>query len=186
MALFFVTGISGSGKSTVTNELKSRGYEAYDTDDDGLARWHNNNTGYIHPKSSVKKEDRTDEFLKIHSWIVPRSLVEDLAHRAGNKTIFLCGVAHNEDGIRGLFKAVFELTIDDKTLIRRLTTRTNNDWGKQPHELDQTLANQHNLEELYRKHNPILVDATQPIRIVVDNILEKVKTSLDNTKGTSN
>lgn len=175
MALFFITGIAGSGKSTVTNELKARGYEAYDTDDDGFARWHNDQTGYIHPKSSVKKEDRTNEFLKIHSWIVPRSSVEELARRSDNKTIFLCGVASNEDEIRDLFKAIFELTIDDETLILRLKTRTTNDWGKQPHELEQTLTSQHNLDELYSKNNPILIDATQPVGVVVDNILEKAK-----------
>jgi adenylate kinase family enzyme len=174
MSLFFITGIAGSGKSTVQKELKSRGYEAYDTDDDGFAKWHNNETGYIHPKSSVKNEDRTKEFLKIHSWKVPRQEVEDLASRAKGKTIFLCGVAANEDEIRDLFKAVFELTIDDETLIHRLTTRTNNDWGKQPHELQQTLESQHNIDELYRKHNPILIDATQPIEVVVDNIIAKI------------
>lgn len=174
MALFFITGIAGSGKSSVAYELKSRGYEAYDTDNDGFSRWYNNQTGYIHPKSSVKNEDRTQEFLKIHSWIVPRSSAEELAKRAANKTVFLCGVAHNEDEVRDLFKLVFELTIDDKTLIYRLTTRTTNDWGKQPHELEKTLESQHKAAALYPKHNPILIDATQPIGVVVDDILEKV------------
>jgi adenylate kinase family enzyme len=173
MSLFFITGIAGSGKSTVQHELKSRGYEAYDTDDDGFAKWHNNQTDYIYPKSSVKKEDRTEEFLKIHSWKVPRAEVEELVSRAINKTIFLCGVASNEDELRDLFNAVFELIIDDETLIHRLTTRTNNDWGKQPQELKKTLESQHNADKLYRKHNPILIDATQPVDIVVDNIIEK-------------
>jgi len=174
MALFFITGISSSGKSTVTNELKSKGYVAYDADEDGFSRWQNSESGYIHPKSSVKKKELTDEFLKMHSWIIPRSSVEELAKRSSKKIIFLCGVAHNEDEIRDLFSAIFELTIDDKTLIHRLTTRTNNDWGKEPRELEQTLARQHNAEELYRKHNPILIDATQPVGTVVDNILESV------------
>jgi shikimate kinase len=175
MPLFFITGIAGSGKSTVQHELKSRGYEAYDTDDDGFAKWHNDLTGYVHPKSSVKKEDRTEEFLKIHSWKVPRIEIEELATCAKRKIIFLCGVASNEDELRDLFEAVFELTIDDETLINRLTTRTNNDWGKQPQELKKTLESQHNADELYRKHNPILIDATQPVDIVVDTILRKTK-----------
>ncbi|GAC1392135.1 MAG: hypothetical protein NVSMB46_07090 [Candidatus Saccharimonadales bacterium] len=175
MALFFITGIAGSGKSTVTNELKSRGYEAYDTDDDGFSRWLNSQTGYIHPKSSVKKEDRTEEFLKNHIWVVPRASLEKLSKLALDKTIFLCGVASNEDEIRDLFKLIFELTIDDKTLIHRLTTRTTNDWGKQPHELEKTLESQHGAAGLYRKHNPILIDATQSIKLVVDNIIEIAK-----------
>jgi adenylate kinase family enzyme len=175
MSLFFITGIAGSGKTTVQHELQSRGYEAYDTDDDGFAKWHNNKTGYVHPKSSVKNEDRTEEFLKIHSWKVPRREVEALARRANGKTVFLCGVAANEDEIRGLFKAVFELTIDDETLVHRLTTRDNNDWGKQPHELQRTLEEQHNVIEVHANHSSILIDATRPVETVVDNIIARTK-----------
>jgi dephospho-CoA kinase len=173
MSLFFITGIAGSGKSEVQKELRSRGYEAYDTDEDGLAKWHNKVTGYIHPKSSIKKEARTEDFLKNHSWIVPRPDVEGLVKLSKNKNIFLCGVASNENEIRDLFDSVFELTIDDETLKHRLLTRTNNDWGKQPHELQQTLEQQHNAKKLYHKVGPIIIDATQPIEAVVDNIVEK-------------
>jgi adenylate kinase family enzyme len=175
MSLYFITGISGSGKSALANALKAGGYEAYDTDDDGFARWHNKKTGYIHPKSSVKKEDRTEDFLKDHSWIVPRSEVEELEERAKSKNIFLCGVASNEDEIRDLFKEVFELVIDEETLKNRLLTRTNNDWGKQPHEFQQTLERQQKAEILYRKFNPTLIDATQPVETVIANIIKKTK-----------
>jgi len=175
MTLFFITGIAGSGKSTLAKELKAKGYEAYDTDDDGFARWLNKNSGYIHPKSSVKKEARTEAFLADHAWIVPRSEVEELATRAKDKDIFLCGVASNEDELRDLFKQVFELVIDNETLERRLLTRTSNDWGKQPHELRQTLYNNKNAEELYHKHNPTLIDATQPVEQVAANIIKKTR-----------
>lgn len=59
MPLIYITGVSGTGKSTVWAELKNRGIEAYDVDEDGLARWQNNKTRYIHPKSSVKAHQRT-------------------------------------------------------------------------------------------------------------------------------
>lgn len=175
MPLFFITGIAGSGKSAITKELRSKGYEAYDTDDDGFARWCNKKSGYIHPKSSVKKEDRTEAFLADHSWIVPRSEVEELAKRAKNKDVFLCGVASNEDELRDLFKQVFELVIDNETLKRRLVTRADNDWGKQPHELRQTLEKNQNAEELYRQNKPTLIDATESIELVTANIIEKVR-----------
>jgi dephospho-CoA kinase len=38
MALIFITGISGAGKSTIAKELSRRGYEVYDTDEDGLSK----------------------------------------------------------------------------------------------------------------------------------------------------
>jgi adenylate kinase family enzyme len=175
MSLFFVTGISGSGKSTITHELRARGYEAYDTDDDGFARWQNDKTGYIHPKSSVKKEDRTAEFLKEHSWKVQRDQVEELALKAKDKPIFLCGVVGNTADFLDLFKAVFALTLDEATIKHRLTNRTNNNWGKQPHELKQTLSYQDYLNDLYQKMGFIEIDATQPVKTVVDTILQKAE-----------
>jgi dephospho-CoA kinase len=35
MGLIYVTGISGSGKSTVRAELRARGFFAHDVDEDG-------------------------------------------------------------------------------------------------------------------------------------------------------
>jgi adenylate kinase family enzyme len=173
MPLYFVTGLAGSGKSSICKELKSRGYEAYDTDDDGFSKWQDIKTGHIHPKSTVKKEDRTVEFLKNHRWNAPKQEVAALATRASDKPIFLCGVADNTKELLQLFDKVLALTIDDKTLTYRLQTRTDNDWGKQPHELRSTLEQNRLSKAFYKKNGYIIIDATQPFSSVVDEILTK-------------
>lgn len=177
MPLFFVTGIAGSGKTEIWHELKSRGYEAYDTDESGLAKWKHRKTGYIHPKSSVKKEDRTPKFLRSHSWIVPYKEVEDLAERAKSKNIFLCGVARNANELRPLFETVFALAIDTKTIKHRLLNRTNNDWGKQPHELRRILFWQRLAKISYRINGYIVIDATKSATEEVDEILNLANAS---------
>ncbi len=171
MSLYFITGVSGTGKSSLTHELRNRGYAALDTDDDALARWQHKDTGYIHPKSSVKAADRTEQFISEHDWNVPPEFVEQIAKDTADTTAFICGVVNNIDDMRGLFAGVFALTIDDDTLKHRLATRTNNDWGKQPHELEQTLEYQHRAQEMYAKLGYITIDATQPINKVADDIL---------------
>jgi predicted ATPase len=173
MSLFFITGISGSGKSSLVHELRDRGYEAIDTDK-GLSKWQHNETGYVHPKSSVKAADRTAEFLRDHSWNVPREEVEQLRQEAHAKPVFLCGVIDNQDELRDLFRARFALVIDDETLVHRLQTRTDNDWGKQPHELQNSLDRQHKLGSMYEAGGYIIVDATQDLMTVADFILQKV------------
>ena len=176
MPLYYITGISGSGKSTVLTEVRQRGYEGYDVDEAGpvTAKWHNDTTGFIHPKSSIKKEDRTPEFLANHSWKVPREEVAELAQQASTKIIFLGGAIANEIEIYDLFNSVFALAIDDKTLQHRLAARTNNDWGKNPHELEQTLAVNHELDERYRQFGYVVIDASQTTDTIVAEILSHV------------
>jgi predicted ATPase len=174
--LFYITGISGSGKSTALSELQRRGFEAYDVDEAGpaTAKWHHNTTGYVHPKSSVKAADRTPEFMASHSWKVPREEVVHLSRMAGANNIFLGGSIANEPELQDLFAAILALAIDDDTPIRRLAARTNNDWGKSPHELEYTLRINQELAERYRKAGYEVIDARQPTDVIVDRILEHV------------
>lgn len=176
MPLCYITGISGSGKSTILSELKRRGYEAYDVDEAGpaTAKWHNDKTGFVHPKSSVKKEARTPEFLSAHSWKVPRQEVLELTERTDGKTVFLGGIIANESEMRDLFSAMFALAIDNDTLRRRLATRIDNDWGKRPHELEHSLAVNRELHEKYKKADYTVIDASQAPDMVVNEILTYV------------
>ena len=173
MSLFLISGTAGTGKSQVCRVLKAKGYEAYDTDDDGLARWQHKQTGYIHPKSSVKAHQRTPEFITEHDWNVPRKHVEELAREAANKPIFLCGSLANEAELHDLFATVFALYVDDETLKHRLATRTTNDWGKQPHELQQTLEHHHEIYKEHEQRKDSIIDASRSLDEVVNDILAR-------------
>lgn len=176
MALYLVTGIAGSGKTQVCHELRERGYEAYDTDDDGLARWQNTKTGFIHPKSSVRPHQRTEEFLAQHRWVVPRERVVQLAQLAVSHSVFLCGWITNEQALDDLFAKTFALHIDKSTLADRLTNRTTNDWGKQPQELKLTLEQYKDMYAAYEAagDNVHIIDATKPLSGVVTAILDHI------------
>lgn len=173
MPLYYITGVAGFGKSTVLAELKRRGFETYDVDDT-LARWRNTQTGYIHPKSSIQKAHRTPDFLKNHNWIVPRQEVEKLSRHARANPIFVGGAIGNEDELRHLFHTVFALYINDETITHRLKTRTTNDWGKQPHELQLTLKHSASSYKKYERLGDILVDGTLPTNEIADTILGQI------------
>ncbi len=171
MSLIYITGVSGTGKSTVWAELKNRGIEAYDVDEDGLARWQNNKTRYIHPKSSVKAHQRTQEFLANHSWNIPRNYVEKLNQRAKNKDIYLCGVVYNETELKDLFTKVIALSIDRNELIHRLKTRTNNNFGKSKHELKHVIERHKTVNQYYKSAGYLIIDSNRPLKQVINDIL---------------
>ncbi len=175
MPLFSITGLSGTGKSTVNTELKARGYESYDGDEDHLAQWYKSDTGAL---VEVDIEECTPEFLLYHSRDISRGIVEELASKANSKPVFLCGAHENEGELQDLFAGVFGLVLDDETLKQRLTTRTTNQWGKLPHELEYSLAFKQKWYDNCRRFDYIIIDAAQPTKDIVDYILEEVSTYL--------
>jgi hypothetical protein len=100
--------------------------------------------------------------------------VDDLKERSNKKDIFLCGTAANEDEVWDLFDKVFALTVDESTLKHRIETRTDNDFGKVPHELEDILAWQKTAESDYERLGAKIISTTQPIETVVDEILNSI------------
>ena len=101
---------------------------------------------------------------------MPRDYLEGLK-ASKDKSIFICGNLGNEEDVRDVFERVFALYVDDETLKYRLATRTGNDWGKQPHELEQTLMRHHEVYDGYRKRGDTIVDATKSVDEVADFII---------------
>lgn len=124
MPLYRVTGISGSGKSTVRNHLRARGYETFSTDEDGYASWFDNETGEEYRRRTTSAE-RTPEFGRRYGWKLPRDRVEPLTTDAPERPVFLCGAVANEVEVWNLFAAVIALNVDTETLKGRLAKRTN-------------------------------------------------------------
>jgi thymidylate kinase len=175
MALIYITGISGSGKSEILKELKARGYKAYGTDEDGVSAFYDNETNELLENPPTKANDRTPEWRARYTWKMSRQRVEELAREAQNKNVFLCGVAANENEVWDLFSKTLALVIDEETLRHRIATRTSNNFGQVPHELESILEWQESANDNYRKFGVTMIDATQSVDKVVDNVLAEAK-----------
>jgi len=168
VALFLVTGLPGSGKSTICAALKGRGIVAYDADDDGLACWRDRQTG-----ARTEPEDRAcpPEFLRRNSRDIPRETIEALALREQGADIFVCGDPENEDELLDLFARAFALILDEETVKERLAARTNNTWGKLPHQVAYSLAFKETWDEWRRHSEYVELDASRPTEELVQSIL---------------
>jgi dephospho-CoA kinase len=170
MALIFVTGISTSGKSTIVKELVTRGYEAYDTEHNGHSAWFNKKTGKVVAVFGQVPE-RTQQWLDQHEWNIDAEWVKQMAAKAKNKTIFLCGGAHNKLEVRQLCDKVIWLKVDEKTIRKRVNIPRDHDFGTKEHELIGTIKWNKINEKEFQSYGAIMIDATQPLNKVVDKIL---------------
>jgi dephospho-CoA kinase len=176
MSLYWVTGSAGTGKSTVSTALREKGYISYDVDNDGLARWTNLSTGYVHPKSSVKQDQRTSEFIKAHGWFVPRSSIEQVHREADGKLGFICGALDNYDELSDFFSGIIALYVDGQTLVQRLSTRGPREWGSQKHELKQTLERHQAAYDTWKSMGAVIVNSSVPLEQVVDDVISAAST----------
>jgi hypothetical protein len=169
--LVYITGISASGKSSVLRELRSRGYEALGVDEDLYGEWIDRESGNAEefPESGV---DDIHEWFRHHLWALSEEKIAHLHARSRREgsTVFLCGVAAGDREVWKFFDVVCALVIDEDTIRRRIEARED-DFGKRPGELAEILGWNQGYAEAYGSFGATIVDATQPLPAVVDEIL---------------
>jgi shikimate kinase len=172
MPLAFITGISTAGKSTVAKELSKLGYEAIDTEHDGMSAYFNKTT---HERAAGFNEmpERTESWLNQHEWLIDENKIASLQKKAEteNKIIFLCGGSENEPDIRAMCKWVVWLMTDEDTIRKRVNNPRDHDYGTRPHELAMAIASNKKKESEYRNNGAIIIDARQPMSKVIEEIL---------------
>ncbi len=152
---YLVEGLSGAGKSSVYEELIRRGYKAVSTDRAWKCRA---DPGTDSPDRPVHYDNSM--------WDQQKALSELASPEP--EVLFVCGSSGNRDRFLPYFTKIFNLRIDDDTMRRRLHERTNNEFGKQPGEVELMLRLNRSDE---KPAGAIDVDATQPLHQVVDELL---------------
>ena len=166
---YLIEGVSGTGKTTVAEELQRRGYHVIHGDRE-LSYAGDPNTG---ERADRPAEDSvTDLSLwghKHHLWDVGKvkALIADQRHAIS----FFCGGSRNFPSFIDLFDAVFILDVDIETLTRRLEGRPEDEFGGRPAERD-LIVRLHGTKEDIPKGGTV-IDATAPIVEVVDEILSR-------------
>jgi dephospho-CoA kinase len=157
-----ITGMSGTGKSSVVAALTARGYKAVDADEPEFSELVSVPAGELTGLGSgtdwVWREDRIDSLLS----------VED------TDALFVSGCAPNQGKFYARFDHIVLLTAPAAVIAARLTTRTNNPFGRSPDQLDRALRLQEEIEPLLRRRADLEVDTTAPLGEVIAAILQHV------------
>jgi dephospho-CoA kinase len=150
MKRVLLTGMSGTGKSSVIQALADLGYKAIDIDDgwcqqlpDGRQRW---------------REDAIAVLLA----------TEDA------EVLFVAGCEENQVRFHPQFDRIILLSAPIQIMMQRLADRASNPYGKTPGDLGRVLSHTKNIEPLLRRVADHEISTTMPLGDVVRAILRFV------------
>lgn len=175
LMLIWVTGLSGTGKSSVAGCLRELGYRSVDADDDGISSWRSHATGEIMPSPALA--DRPADWLDRFGWSIDVRRVEELRRGADSRPVFLFGAVENEAEVLPLADIVVCLVADADTLRQRLATRRTNEFGKAPGDLEAVMSWQGVFEDRHKEIGAVMIDATQPLPQVVVAVVAATSTA---------
>jgi shikimate kinase len=145
-----LTGMSGTGKSSVVAELVASGYKAVDTDD-----------GWCEPLPGGRRQWREEAIAAV------------LASEDAD-VLFVAGCEENQARFHSEFNHIILLSAPADVLLDRLANRTTNSYGHLSAERGRILGDLVTIEPLLRRAADHEVRTTVPLREVVATILRLV------------
>jgi shikimate kinase len=154
MARVLMTGMSGSGKTTVLDELRRRGHLAIDTDYDGWV-------------------------LPDGTWDEPRMARLLADHRV----LVVSGTVSNQGRFYDRFEHVVLLSAPLDVLIERVRLRSNNPYGKSAAQQAEIRRYVDEVEPLLRRGASVELDGRLPVGVLADTLEELLGANRSVQKG---
>lgn len=155
MKRVLLTGMSGTGKSTLIHVLAARGYKAVDTDSDEWSEW-------------------VDDEAGERDWVWREGRIQRLLATEDADVLFVSGCKSNQGTFYPQFDHIVLLSAPVEVIVERLATRTTNPYGKHPDELARVLWHRETVEPLLRRGATLEIDTSAPLDHVLQTILDVV------------
>jgi shikimate kinase len=139
MRRVLLTGMSATGKSTITAAIAARGHKAVDLDSEAWSHWIDV-AGDAEPGTPVAPG---------RDWVWHDDRVRELLTSEDADILVVSGCSPNQGQFYPLLDAVVLLSAPEDVVVQRLASRTSNDYGKGAGEAGRVL-------ELIREVEPIL------------------------------
>lgn len=169
----FVTGVTGSGKSSISKELNRLGYKAYDIEElDSMFKMIRKDT-----REDFEDYDNADiEKVKNADWVCDKNKLEELLKKQSDEIMFYCGVASNNSKITPLFDQIILLKASPEVLRKRLSSREETkDMGNTAENREWILSWKDWWENQLIEQGATVVDANGSPTEVVQKIVELIK-----------
>ncbi len=168
MKKIYITGVAGTGKTTVSEELQKRGFYTISIDEtDGLCSWVDRET-----KEKVEsKAELTREFTSKHQWVCDAAYLRELMD-VDEEIVFVLGITSNQSEYIDVFDIVLLLQCKPEVFLERLKNRTNNTFGKDKAIRDHMLDWYEGFETGLIAKGAVPIDASLPIDQVLDEVVK--------------
>lgn len=149
MAKLYLTGMSGTGKSSIISNLKNRGFHAIDTD---YGDW------------KVFSESDQD-------WILNEQKFAETLRSTTNEPLIISGCCSNQGSFYKLFDCVVLLSASIDTILDRVAKRQSNTYGQTNEERHEIIQNFKNIQPLLQESADIEYDTD---KLTIGEIADKV------------
>jgi dephospho-CoA kinase len=146
MAKLLVTGMSGTGKSSVLRVLAERGHRVVDTDTDEWSEWVDGD------------------------WLWDEAAIAALLDGHDGGHLFVAGCRTNQGRFYDRLDAVVLLSAPAEVLLARIDARSDNPYGKSDEERALVLRHLEEVEPLLRATATAELDATAPLPELADRL----------------
>lgn len=165
MQRILLTGMSGTGKSTLIDQLAARGYKAVDADCDEYSQWVEVNAAADAFGSAVEAQ---------RDWVWREDRIQALLSTEDTEILFLSGCAANMGKFLSQFDHIVLLSAPAPVIVERLHTRTTNLYGRKLDETARVLSLIETVEPLLRRIAGHEIDTSANLEDVVSTLLQLV------------
>lgn len=164
-----ITGVPGSGKSTICKKLNELGHKSYGIEKiKGLYSHINKETGRIENDNNNNLNS-----VKEHQWICNKVKLKKLIN-SNKGTTFYCGTASNINEIIPFFDKIFLLKPSKKILEERLIKRKKNDFGHNLKIRKWVLGWKRDFESSMIENRAVVINSNKSVLEMSKEIVKKI------------